>query len=206
MNTVEIEGKIFDLPGIENDCWQQLANAVTDYKDPFHNPVVANVNQHGVNLRTVVLRKVDDNLKQLSFYTDIRCGKWNELKSDSNISWIFYNSVSRIQIRLAGKASLHDTDEIADESWVNCPVNSRKVYNNEPGSSAILEVPATGLSAGFDAADPAAAESETGRKNFGVVVTSINWMEWLWLNSEGHCRAAFHYGPVGEFKASWLVP
>jgi len=206
MNTVDIEGKAFDLPAIEADCWRRLLDAVANYKDPFHTAVVANVNEHGVNLRTVVLRKTDPVKKELFFHADIRSGKWKELKGDNNMSWLFYNPEAKIQIRLAGKATLHYQDDVADQVWAETTMSSRKIYNGEKGPSSLSETPASGLSPQFEDAHPTPEESEAGRKNFGVVSASINWMEWLWLNSNGHRRASFHYSDQHDFKANWLIP
>ena len=85
MDTVLIDGINYNLEGIEKDCWVRLLNGCLRYKDPLHNPVVANINSEGVNMRTVVLRKVSQNQKQLSFHTDIRSGKWNGLLSNESI-------------------------------------------------------------------------------------------------------------------------
>lgn len=206
MSTVETEGKLFDLTAIEADCWHRLVNGAAGYKDAFHTPVVANTNQHGVNLRIVVLRKADPHTKELFFHTDIRSGKWAELKADNNISWIFYNPEARIQVRLAGKATLHHADEIASVAWASSNMSSRKIYSGQAGPSTVSEIPTSGLDPEFDFADPTLEESEAGQRNFGIVSARISWMEWVWLNSKGHRRASFHYTDQRDFKASWLVP
>jgi len=206
MNGVLIEGITYDLPALEKDCWLRLLNASLHYKDPLHNPVVANVGAQGINQRTVVLRKVDTEKKQLSFHTDIRSGKWNELQINPAVSWLFYNPAGRMQIRLGGTATLHHQDELADAAWQNSTLSSRKIYLGENGPSSIAASPVSGLPGAFESADPTAAESEAGRKNFGIVTTKINWMEWLWLNSKGHRRASFKYNPDNGFDATWLIP
>lgn len=117
MNTILIDGINYCLEELEKDSWLRLLNGSLKYKDALHNPVVANVNQHGVNIRTVVLRKVNTAKKQLTFHTDIRSGKWKDLQQENNISWLFYDAQERVQIRLSGTAKLHHDDEIADEAW-----------------------------------------------------------------------------------------
>jgi hypothetical protein len=206
ISTVQIDGIQYDLSALEKDCWYRLLNASLSYKNPFHNPVVANGNSKGVNLRTIVLRKVDTEKKELFFHTDIRSGKWNELMENNSISWHFYNPAGKLQIRLSGTVTLHTDDAIADEAWSNSKMSSRKVYTGEFGPSTIIDIPASGLPTKFESADPTPEESETGRKYFGVVVTKINWMEWLWLNSKGHRRASFKYTSPSNFDAKWLIP
>ena len=89
MNTVKIDGIAYDLPAIEKDCWVRILNGSLQYKNPLHNPVVANVNEYGVNMRTVVLRKVNIEKRQLCFHTDIRSGKWQELKMNNKVAGYF---------------------------------------------------------------------------------------------------------------------
>ncbi len=206
MNTVLIDGIEYSLEGLEKDAWLRLLNGSFKYKDVLHNPVVANVNQHGVNIRTVVLRKVNITKKQLVFHTDVRSGKWNDLQQQNNISWLFYDAPGKIQIRLSGTATLHQDDAVAEEAWTTSTMSSRKIYLVETGPSTIAASPVSGLPAAFEANDPTPEESLAGRKNFGVVITTVTWMEWLWLNSKGHRRAGFTYAKDGNFKADWLIP
>jgi pyridoxine/pyridoxamine 5'-phosphate oxidase len=152
------------------------------------------------------LRKVNIAEKQLAFHTDIRSGKWNDLQQQNKISWLFYDAAARIQIRLNGTAALHHDDKIADEGWQSSTMSSRKIYLGEQSPSAISPLPVSGLPTAFEANDPTPEECIAGRKNFGIVVTTITWMEWLWLNSRGHRRAGFKYLDDGSFTANWLIP
>jgi pyridoxamine 5'-phosphate oxidase len=206
MNTILIDGINFDLIALQKDIWNRLLNGALRYKDAFHNPAVANVNTDGVNMRTVVLRKVWPDKKQLAFHTDIRSGKWQELELQNNISWLFYDASARLQIRLAGTATLHYNDLIADEAWATSTMSSRKIYLGEEGPSVKSLLPVSGLPKAFETNDPLPEESIAGRKNFGVVVTKVNWIEWLWLNSKGHRRATFTYNAENDFSANWLIP
>ncbi len=208
MHTIKIDGINYNLADIEKDCCIRILNGSLKGKDPLHNATVANTNTHthGINMRTVVLRKVNTAEKTLAFHTDIRSGKWNELQKNNNISWMFYDAAGRIQIRLAGKATLHHDDELADEAWLKSNENSRKIYMGEVSPSLQSEVPTSGLPTAFENVNPTLEESEVGRKNFGVVITKVNWMEWLWLNSQGHRRAGFNYETNGNIKCNWLVP
>jgi pyridoxamine 5'-phosphate oxidase len=206
MNTVKIDGINYTLTDLEKDCWIRLLNGSLKGRDPLHNATIANTNIHGVNMRTVVLRKVNTAEKTIAFHTDIRSGKWNELQENNNVSWLFYDVAGRIQIRLAGKATLHKDDEIANEAWLKSNANSRKIYMGEIAPSKYSDLPTSGVPAAFESADPSITESEAGRKNFGTVITKVNWMEWLWLNSKGHRRAGFTYANNNDFKANWLMP
>ena len=206
MDTVLIDGINYNLESLQKDCWNRLLNGSLRYKDAFHTMVVGNANEYGVNLRTVVLRKVWAVKKQLVFNTDTRCGKWTDLMKQNNISFLFYDAPANLQIRLSGKATLHQTDNIADEAWTDTKMASRKVYLASPAPSTIIPVPASGIPAALETIDPTPEESMEGRNNFGVVITTINWMEWLWLSSKGHRRAVFKTNADGSFSQDWLIP
>jgi pyridoxamine 5'-phosphate oxidase len=206
MNTILIDGINYDLPGLEKDVWNRLLNGALRYKDPLHNPVVANANEYGINMRTVVLRKVWMDKKQVAFHTDIRSGKWKELQMRNNISWLFYDAAGRIQIRLGGTVTLHHLDTVAEEAWATSTMSSRKVYLGKQGPSNKTLLPISGLPVAFETNDPSEEESFAAKKNFGVIVTKVIFMEWLWLNNNGHRRANFIYTDEGNFSANWLIP
>ncbi len=195
-----------DLHAIEKDCWQRLVNGALQPRDALHTPVVANVTAQGISMRTVVLRKTCPVSKQLYFYTDIRSGKWAALQQQNKISWLFYDAKASVQIRASGFAMLHHTGELADKAWEGSNIMNRKNYLSVLAPSAETGAPTNGLSTEFDQSDFTKEQSEAGRKNFGVVVTNIQWMEWLWLNKNGHRRANFVYAEDGHYTASWLVP
>ena len=204
--TIKKDGLTYTLAEIEKDCWLRLLNGSLRSKDPFHNPVVANVSGSIPVTRTVVLRKVITADKKLFLHTDIRSKKWIDLKQNENTSWLFYDASARLQIRAGGKSTLHHDDAIADAAWQNTPAASRKIYMGEQSPSQKSEVPTSGLPEAFLKTNPTLEESEVGRKNFAVVCTNVNWLEWLWLNSGGHKRAQFTYDNNNSVTASWLVP
>jgi general stress protein 26 len=206
MNTVQINETSVTLKELEQDVWKRLEKGAISYKDALHNSVVANVNTHGVNMRTVVLRKAWPPQKQLAFYTDTRSGKWKELDKQNTISWLFYDAENCIQIRLSGDATLHHDDSIAAESWDATTINNRRNYSGRERPSSVVEFPLSGMPAAFETNDPTPEDSLNGRKNFGVVITKVQWMEWLWLNNNGHRRATFTYMEDGSFTANWLIP
>ncbi|MBC7508856.1 MAG: pyridoxamine 5'-phosphate oxidase family protein [Ferruginibacter sp.] len=206
MDTVLIDGINYNLEGLQKDCWNRLLNGSLRYKDAFHTVAVGNLNQHGINLRTVVLRKVWAAKKQLAFYSDTRSGKWVDLQHQNKVSFLFYDAPANLQIRLSGTATLHQTDAVADEAWADTRMGSRKVYLATPGPSTIIPIPASGIPVALETMDSTPEESIEGRKNFGVVVTNVNWMEWLWLNSKGHRRAVFKNSADGTISQDWLIP
>lgn len=206
MDVVEMNGISYNLNDIEKDCWVRLLNGSLKGKDPMHNAAVASIGKFGVHQRTVVLRRVNTQQKQVAFHTDIRSGKWGELNNGDTISWLFYDAPARIQIRLSGTITKHYNDDVANQAWNKSTVNSKKVYLGLQGPSTISAIPTSGLSETLETITITEEEAEKGKPNFGLVITNIQWMEWLWLNSKGHRRAAFHYNNDFTFNAHWLIP
>jgi pyridoxamine 5'-phosphate oxidase len=203
MGSIKMNEALYDLPAIESDCWSRIIDGVLQNSHPFHQSMFANTNSIGANIRMVVLRKASATEKTISLYTDIRSSKWEELQINQSIGWLFYDHESRIQIRLSGKASLHQNDELANHSWDNVNMNSRKNYSSILIPSSEINDPKDILQQNGDTTPK---NNEEGRENFGVVVTTINWMEWLWLNPGCHYKAKFNYNNNGDFTSSWLVP
>ena len=204
--TIVINGIKYTLEDIEKDCWVRLLNGAVKSRDPLHTPAVANLQEEGIAIRTVVLRAANTINKELTFHTDVRSVKWNNLKKNAETTWHFYDANARVQIRASGTATLHHNDLLADVAWSKTNASSRKTYLSFDAPSTKSVVPSSGLLPEFDGENPSLEISEMGRKNFGVVVTKINWVEWLWLNSKGNMRAEFIYSPNNAFKASWLIP
>ncbi len=206
MNAVEINQLLYTLTDLEKDCWIRLLNGSLKGKDPLHNAAVANYSEEGISLRTVVLRNVNVAQKQITFHTDVRSGKWKELKDGDRVSWLFYDAVARIQLRLSGQITKYHNDTIANEAWQKSSTNSKKVYMGSEAPSSISTIPTSGLDESIDSAKITDEAVEIGKPNFGLVITKVKWMEWLFLSSKGHRRASFHYNDDDTFTAEWLIP
>jgi hypothetical protein len=204
--TIDKDGILLRLPDIERDCWEELEKGCLQARHPFHQPAIATVNYKVPEIRTVVLRKVIPSLKQLHFHTDRRSGKYKEIMEFPNVSWLFYDFGSKLQIRINAVAVLHTDDADADGAWDITGMNSRKTYMIDRGPSTISARPTSGLDDRFIQNDPTEKESETGRKNFCLVKSCVNSIDWLWLNSRGHKRAKFKYVNTDLVSADWLIP
>ena len=206
MNVVEINQLLYTLTDLEKDSWVRLLNGSLKGKDPLHNATVANNSKDGISIRTVVLRKVNIVQKQIAFHTDVRSGKWQELADGDKISWLFYDAAARIQLRLSGHITKHSDDAIANEAWQSSTTNSKKVYTGTQAPSSITPIPISGLDEKIESSKIASEDVEIGKPNFGLIITKVKWMEWLFLSSKGHRRANFSYNDDDSFVAQWLIP
>ena len=203
MENNRIDYTTYQLPDLEKDCWDRLVTAAVKSRTPFHTPSIATLHQGEVSLRTVVLRKTLPTERELRFHTDVRSPKWQELSINPSISALFYDAVDRIQLRVKGKAVLHQTNEITAEAWQKTTLSSRCCYLTEHSPSSFSAISTSGLSEDIENENFTLAESEKGYSNFGIVSIHVQSIDWLWLNHAGHRRALFDYE---KGVNSWMIP
>jgi len=203
MENNRIDYTTYNLPDLEQDCWDRLVTGAVKSRTPFHTPSIATLNQGEVSLRTVVLRKALAKERELRFHTDIRSPKWQDLTQNPSISALFYDAIDRIQIRVKGKAILHQTNDITAEAWQKTTLSSRCCYLTELSPSSFSAISTSGLSEDIEQENFTLAESEEGYANFGIVSIHVQSIDWLWLNHAGHRRAFFDYE---KDSFHWLVP
>ncbi|WP_291299271.1 pyridoxamine 5'-phosphate oxidase family protein [Elioraea sp.] len=188
-----------DLPASLAEAWALLVRGAADRKHPFHTPAVATIGADGgPHVRTVVLRGASPPARRLRFHTDARSAKATELRARPRIAVHAYDPGGKIQLRLAGTATLHTNDDVANAAWKATKPLSRACYRvaTAPGSHA---------------SDPVAALAEigdgdeAGRAAFIAVTVTVVRMEWLYLAAAGHRRALFDWSS-GSLRANWLVP
>jgi pyridoxamine 5'-phosphate oxidase len=195
------------LSDIERLSWRLLYHGALASKNPMHYMGVATYGTEGINLRTVVLRHANPDIKTLRFHTDTRSRKWQDLQADPRVSLLLYDNPEKTQLRLTGIAQIHTDDAIAEEAWEKTALSSRRCYLSLAAPSAASELPTSGLPDSFIDAEPSIEESLMGRTHFGVVVAQVQSLDWLNLNAHGHRRAKFTYDDSGALNGStWLVP
>jgi pyridoxine/pyridoxamine 5'-phosphate oxidase len=153
-----------------------------------------------------VLRKTNVAEKQLIFHTDTRSQKWQEIQQNASIAIHFYDAATRVQIRINGKATLHNNDALADAAWAKSNLSCKRTYMTSLAPSMPISEPASGLTAHFETNDPTEEEATIARPFFGVVVIEATAVDWLWLNNKGHRRAKFFYENGALLHSTWLAP
>ncbi|MBY0479531.1 MAG: pyridoxamine 5'-phosphate oxidase family protein [Chitinophagaceae bacterium] len=200
---VTINDLFYTLEDLDKDCWVRLLNGALKSKDEFHTAAVATLQDGDINFRTMVLRKVIPQEKQIHFHTDIRSKKWEELQQSNNISLLFYNAAAKMQMRINGQATLHCNNAITETAWEKTGVSSRHSYLTIAPPSIPSAVPTSGLDEAFALRNPTQEESEAGKHNFGVISVQALSLDWLWLHHAGHRRAFFDYK---NQERCWLIP
>ena len=171
----------------------------------FRTPTLICGSNNEIDGRIVVLRGADENDKIIKFHTDIRSKKIKLIKSNSRVSFLFYDKDEKIQLRIIGNAKINHQNEIAENSWKKTAHMSRKCYLIEDPPGTINQEPTSGLSEEIENFKYTLEESEIGYKNFVVVLTKITSIEWLFLAAKGHRRAKFECHD-NSIKKYWLTP
>ncbi|MEC4891981.1 MAG: pyridoxamine 5'-phosphate oxidase family protein [Oscillatoria sp. PMC 1051.18] len=186
--------------------WEQVELGATQVDHPYHVSSFATVGSKEVNLRTVILRFAERESRSLLFHSDRRAGKIKDIGDRSRIGWLFWDRSSKQQVRFWGEAKLHFDDELANWVWENSNPQSLKIYLKPVAPNTVLEKPSSGLIKEVETANLTNLEQvAVGRKNFAVIQTVIDKIDFLHLHSEGNYRACFQW-KKSEFQGSWLIP
>jgi pyridoxamine 5'-phosphate oxidase len=178
--------------------WQLMALGASDRRHGFHHPVVSTLGAGGTpESRIVILRGADAESMTVRFHTDVRSGKWLELGANPKTSICFYDETARTQVRISGSARLHNGDDIAADAWKASQRMSRVCYGISPGPGITIA----------SADQFTLSEDEMivagGYANFGVVLVTVERLEWLYLQQAQNRRAVFDFT---RDEKNWLVP
>ncbi|MBE7176772.1 MAG: pyridoxamine 5'-phosphate oxidase family protein [Mucilaginibacter polytrichastri] len=182
--------------------WDKLESA--QGSDAYHTAALGTRTFSGVELRTVILRAADRNLRELWFYTDVRSPKVDQIIQQPGVSWLFYDAESKIQLRLCGEATIHHLDAQTRKIWDELPFHSRLDYLAEPGPGSKADSPLSGVEH-IDREKKDLAETGHGYANFCRVKTVVASIDQLVLNTGGHERICFEWDG-NKWQADWLIP
>lgn len=200
-----MDGDSIGTAMIENvlrDGWGRLAAAVRDRDHPFHLVTVATIGRDGgPKARAVVLRRVDPAARRLGFNTDARSEKIAELRAEPRIVAQAFDPVARLQLTVAGLATLHQGDAVARAAWDASALMSRTCYGQSHAPGAVI-ANADGYSR-----PPATAEAtEAGFAHFVAVDITVETLDVYALHSAGHRRTTFHLDESGLVRIVHRAP
>ncbi len=174
-------------------CWERLSAAVSNRDDPWRTPALATAGADGPGVRTVVLRGADQGRQLLDFHTDRRAAKVLQLNDRPDTAWMFYNALTREQLRCRGPVTIHSGDAIALEAWGQLHRASRSTYAQDLNPGAAWD---TG---GQDDGQQqhSSVQERAGFANFMLVRCTVRHMDWLQLGAQQNIRILMRPGPQG---------
>ncbi len=177
-------------------CIIQFSKAIDSAKHPLHVANVSTVTSNGSpQTRSVVLRQFNEKIPEFTFHTDLRSPKMKDLNHCQNLCLHWYDSSSRVQIRLSAVATTHNQNERTKRAWNSSRESSRACYGtpNPPGSHMSQ----------FPAAPPVPkADDSKGFAQFVVVSCCFEELEILTLHATGHQRVVLS---VKQNPVSWSI-
>lgn len=185
-----------NLASLPDSLWTDWTIAVRQRRHPLHTAVVATLSPEGPQARTVVLRSAEPEQSCLSFHTDVRSPKVDQLRTDGRVLWLFYDPTKKVQIRVRAVAELHQDDEIARKAWQRTSILGRRCYAAEFPPGQFLDTPPPA---------PNPQNPEAGWENFMVVRTKVQEIDWLHLAIHGHQRALLRL-ENHHWCATWAAP
>tara|TARA_B100001175_G_scaffold308322_1_gene308616 strand:+ start:5548 stop:6135 length:588 start_codon:yes stop_codon:yes gene_type:complete len=190
------------LKNIHSQVWEDFKDGVKNTKSSFHFPVISTIDKDGFpSSRTVVLRKIDKKNKIISFNTDIRSNKWNEIINNNKVSVSIYDTSKKTQIRILGKALVNYKNKIWESAWNSTPRMSRECYSTPYSPSTVISKPED---IDLNLKKIKTEDYEKYKINFGRIDIHIYSLDWLYLVHSGHRRAKFIYDK--EVSMVWIAP
>lgn len=183
------------LDEVRADAFRRLAAGVGDHGSAFRNPALGSLDAAGApTLRTVVLRGFDAGASTLTVHSDLRAAKVAELRADVRAALHVWDPDAQVQVRIAGRATLHAGDARARAEWDGLHAGSRAIY-------AVAKASGTALA---DPAGTGRVPEDAAFAHFAVIDIAMLSLEWLHLAPAGHRRARLTFGAAAT--AAWLVP
>lgn len=179
-----------NLNEIEAHIWELLVQSVNSSKTPFHQGCVATVNNNIPEQRMVVLRGANAVEKTLSFNTDIRSVKIEQLTVNNTASWLFYDTKLKVQLRMYAHAYIHFEDDVSKIAWQHTRLASKICYTTQAKPGSHIPMPEL-----IDVNQKEVSNEllEFAENNFAVIETKIYAIDFVFLNREGNRRAFFDY-------------
>jgi len=201
-----------DLSAALETAEAMLTKAVTDFAAAFRMVCFASHNPQGYpEARTLVLRGFDPIERRLSFFTDIRTPKINEIEGNPKVALLFYDAVAKVQIRIDATAVIRAGGVEVRSHWDKLPLESRRNYMADPAPAFTVSEPTSGLPEDFKHILPNIEQTEDAYQNFAIIDVLVESLDWLFLAETGNRRAQFTWtGDSKSFsdpaQSIWLVP
>jgi pyridoxamine 5'-phosphate oxidase len=180
-----------ELPQI---LFAELRKGSVQKKHPFRNVVFSTIKINLPSSRWVVFRKLTAENRFL-IYTDARSEKVSELRENPNCGLLFYHDRQGLQIRIDGKAILHQKDELTKKYWPGVNGGSAKNYTTIAPPGSRVEDRVEGL----------LYLEKPDDQYFTIIEVVPSKIDVLQLDREAPVRAAFDW-ISNNWEGSFLVP
>tara|TARA_B100000003_G_scaffold196133_1_gene198869 strand:+ start:593 stop:1174 length:582 start_codon:yes stop_codon:yes gene_type:complete len=179
-----------------------LSEAVKTAKHEYHSFSFATLRLNKPEIRTVILREIDNQKNTIAFHSDIRSSKLDDIKMNNNVSALFYDKVRRIQLRINGEASIDKGSPKLKSSWDAMKPESKLCYMGPYAPSKELNSFLVNLP-NHNAQNISAKSDALGYSRFCKITIKIKSMDWLHLKHTGHERLLFSFDK--KITSKWIA-
>ena len=179
-----------------------LSEAVKTAKHEYHSFSFATLRLNKPEIRTVILREIDNQKNTIAFHSDIRSSKLDDIKMNNNVSALFYDKVRRIQLRINGEASIDKGSPKLKSSWDAMKPESKLCYMGPYAPSKELNSFLVNLP-NHNAQNISSKSDALGYSRFCKITIKIKSMDWLHLKHTGHERLLFSFDK--KITSKWIA-
>ena len=132
-----------ELHAIHAELWQQLASAASGMDHPWRTPVLATINGHLADARTVVLREVDAREQRFLIYTDERAAKVAQLLSHPVGTLVMWSQTMGWQLRCRVHLAVEMSGLAASSRWARVKLSpAAQDYLSPLPPGTVIDAPA----------------------------------------------------------------
>ena len=165
-----------------------LKDAISNGKNLYHTFTLGTISSNQSEIRTIVLRNIEENPLKIFFNADYRSPKVKELLENPSCSALFYDLSRRVQLRFKAEAKIHHKDIESEAVWQKTPLQSRKCYMGDFKPSQSLKSWDPNIPLKYLKTDPEEKDSESGFQNFSYIELTVLETDILKLYHDGHIR------------------
>lgn len=172
----------------------ELQRGALDTKHPFRFFSLASHTDSDIDVRYVVLRKLDEEMN-LFFFTDYRSTKVKQLKNKPHAALLFYYPEKKVQVRIKGNIEIHHQNELSRSFWSTIQGDAKMAYNATIPPGEIIK-------------DPQAAynwPAEMDDRFFCLIKVIPIQIEALQIHGLNHIRVVFQKNKE-TWEKGWLAP
>jgi hypothetical protein len=179
--------RIGSLPEIEAAIWRELDAAARHKGHEWRVMAMATVGGGRAHVRSMVVREVQAESRELIFYTDARSPKLRQLDEQPEGALLLWSRSLGWQLRLRVALATETSGLAVSSRWAQLkmtPAAQDYLSPLAPGSEIEHPVPERG-----------------SRDYFAMLSARVLAIDWLELHAEGQRRARFD-----ETGSRWLAP
>ncbi|WP_234775492.1 pyridoxamine 5'-phosphate oxidase family protein [Paraburkholderia tropica] len=152
------------------------------------------------SVRTVLLRKVSEPERLVTFHTDLRSPKLAELEREPRIALVGVDVTHNLQIRVSGKAAIVRQDAARQLAWRSSPDHSLLIYRTALAPGTPIGRPDDAFAAGHR------SDETEGFANFCVVEVRLESLEWLKHSANGRHERSRYVRTGATWEPGWIAP